>query len=419
MISNDYARSKTYDRVVIPDSDTGGRGRSASGTSNYLGQLRISSSGRPSSQTLQYSFDFNRGVNGRGRLAAVPGSLDLPPVVPKRDARTGGAPAGTPTGHGKLKADARRSSPTKNTAAGQKKAQHAKNAPRAGNAASRSSARPKAGTATDFGAVAPRTGGIKAPRLKDSMQELGLPSRTGKRPAQNAEGQPGHASGATESAGVAKQQAAAGRAGTASASPNGTSRKSGPSVAASLPQKHGWFHHVERPEQPPKPPSPKKLRKQAALRGLDPSETTVIGFDISRSVFSRPTKAPVDVSAPETKTKKRSALQKVGNFLSWVVWIALLFVMLTAALTMMARVSDLAQQNAEMERDNELLAEEVTKARMQVALEEDLSDIKNRAEELGLKQPEDEQIEYVDLGTKSQRAAVPGTDSSGEEKQDY
>lgn len=378
--SSEYGKPKTYDRLQIPNLSVEKRKTSGTG---YLDALRTGEGLR--SHTLKYRFDFQRPSNQRGkRLSVVPGVISVPNAS-YRDSRTGGAPAGAPamrTVPGKpgtrTSANGFGQASTQTTSSQrQGKAARSGNGPKQHAPGTGNAARPSAGSVMDFrksgAGPAQMSGNINAPNLKDSMQALGLPAK--KQPVKGKEAASGAAGAKPSKSGRGFASLLSGKASSAK---------------SARPPKH-------RPE--PKSPSPKTLQKQQKLRGLDQSEPTVVGFDISRSVYQTPAQQEeVKPEAQAVKHKVKNEGPRVKNVLSTVVVIVLVFLCLAFSLSLHERESEVARQNAELEKSIETLKGDVSKAKMAVALEDDLGEIKRHALSLGLDSPDDDQIEYVDLG---------------------
>lgn len=355
MVVSEHDELKTYHRLYIPDERIEKR---RAGSTETLDTLRLTE--RLRSHTLKYDFSFTRDPSERGRRLAVRPEEVAVPSIPKHDARTGGASAGAPGGS---RTRAQRSA-GRNSAGTVRP--EGKGAPGAAHPAKQSISakacgRPQAKSVMDF-----RAGGaINAPALSRSMEELGLPAKK-------------QAPRGTSAPGSAQQQTERGVSG---ASRKAKERKPTPPRAK---------------KEPPRP-DPKQIRKQEALRGLDQSETTVIGFDISRSVFEKPTREELR-SAEPVSTRIQGGFKRIKGAVSWIVVIAATFLLLSFSLSLQASVSDVTRRNAELERGITDLQESVSKAQMQVALKDDLDAVKTRAAVLGLVQPDEEQIQYVDLG---------------------
>lgn len=358
MVSSGFSGPKTYDRLQIPNLSVDKR---RTGNTEVLDSLRLEEKLR--SHTLKYNFNFQRPSNAHGRLSVVPDIVAVP-NVPHHDARTGGAPAGAPGTRARTRGPQGR---TGHSASAARPARRSASGAAPGGVRgsdSRNTGRPQAKTVMDFRGSG--SGGIHAPRLKDSMEQLGLPAK--------------QKQGAKTAGTAAKQDKPAGAHAVRSSSDFNKMKAKKPK-AATVPQK----------------PDPKTIKKQEALRGLDQSETTVVGFDISRSVFEKPTREQRKAEEP-VGTRLQGGFRRIRSALSWILVIVATFFLLSYSLTVRASISDVTRQNAELERSIAELTEDVSKAQMQVALQDDLNNIKIRAAALGLVQPEEDQIQYVDLG---------------------
>lgn len=429
-------QQKMYDRLQIPNLNADKR---RSPQPDHFDLSRRTEGGRARTQTLQYSFDFSRAPGSRQRLSASPDIVSVTSQT-RPDSRTSG-PAGAPGGRqntkGARKSDGTR--PRGSAAPGVRTApQHARSQsaaqPRQHAGAPRQKTRPASGSVTDFRTVAPKNrqkapgSGINAPRLTDtgtpgaargrapssraeSSQRTGAARKPGAAPGhgaftQSAEGarQPrtkgsmtmgtGYVSSGTSHSGSAKRQGphqgtgSAGTPGRPSAGPDQRKPRQGQQKPPQIP-------HSRNHQQTAPPKKPKKPQLNPARGAGDQSARTVVGFDISRSVFSKNAQpAPVPKT---TDTRVQWNAGRVRNATFAVFALLCIFAMLVFSLTHMAQVSEITRQNSELERGNEELSEQISKAEMQIALEEDLSNVKERAESLGLRLPDESQIEYVDL----------------------
>lgn len=93
---------------------------------------------------------------------------------------------------------------------------------------------------------------------------------------------------------------------------------------------------------------------------------------------------------------ERSAAPKKG-VASTIVLIIAVFVILAFVLMMHAKVSEATHVNARLDSNITELNRQLDKVKMDIALEQDLSNIQERAEALGMSHPKDEQIEFVEL----------------------
>ncbi|MGI6152886.1 MAG: hypothetical protein ACOYJB_03490 [Christensenellaceae bacterium] len=91
-----------------------------------------------------------------------------------------------------------------------------------------------------------------------------------------------------------------------------------------------------------------------------------------------------------------SAAAKKGVF-STILLIVAVFLILTAVLMMQAKISDATYQNTKLDSSIAELNQQLDKVKMDIALEQDLSNVQERAEALGMSHPKDNQIVYVNL----------------------
>lgn len=124
--------------------------------------------------------------------------------------------------------------------------------------------------------------------------------------------------------------------------------------------------------------------------GAPVMEGGVIGFDMGTYEKERAVEEPI------------SRPLKPKSLISTIVTIALVFILLCIPLALQAQVSNYTQQNTGIEDEIETLEEEISKLKMEIALQEDLGNIQQRAAALGMSHPKDNQVEYVDLSSTDQ-----------------
>lgn len=389
---NSSRHVKSYDRLQVPDNP---ERRRANLSPDYEDTVRRIESGRKQrSQTLQYKFDFSRPAGkeagGRKRLSAAPNIVE--PAVPR---------AGTASSNGLRHAEPRPRVPKEpprkpHPAPGA----HHKQGETPVRSGQKSVGRPASSFVTDFQTVGPkvqqpREGSIRAPRLSETGTPRGTQS-----------GNLHSANRASHDTDELRRQMPL----TAPAAKKHASPKS--------PDVTGSAKYKPAPKPPGLPGKPGKRTLNPARGGSDQSASTVVGFDISRSVFE---KSPVSRSAaPEPSASQEQSVAartewsvpRFKNTLFTIVMIAAIFVLLAVSLMLSARVSDVTRKNAQMQKDNDRIEAAISKVEMQIALEEDLSNVKERASGLGLALPEESQIQYVELedeppgaGTEQHEAA--------------
>lgn len=87
--------------------------------------------------------------------------------------------------------------------------------------------------------------------------------------------------------------------------------------------------------------------------------------------------------------------------ISTILLIAFVFVILSGLVLRYASISNVSYTNTQIQAENETLRDELDKVKMENALKEDLNSIQERATQLGMYYPKDEQINYfeADLDT--------------------
>ncbi|MBD5560906.1 MAG: hypothetical protein HDQ87_11280 [Clostridia bacterium] len=136
-------------------------------------------------------------------------------------------------------------------------------------------------------------------------------------------------------------------------------------------------------------------RPRTKLNGAPLMKNGVVGFDMGAYGTDS---APADSHVRPLKA---------SSVITTILTIAICFVLLTGVLAGRARLSNYSQQNAGLENSIAEMEERISKLKMQIALEEDLGNIQERASALGLSNPDDAQIEYVDLDATDEVKAVP------------
>lgn len=81
---------------------------------------------------------------------------------------------------------------------------------------------------------------------------------------------------------------------------------------------------------------------------------------------------------------------------STILLIAVVFAILSGLVIRYATISNLSYTNAQIQSQNAALQDELDKVKMENALKEDLNGIQERATQLGMYYPKDEQIEYME-----------------------
>ena len=353
-------QSKSYDRLRVPERPE--KRKTHTSTLNYADSARRRDSNRTRSQTLQYTFDFSRptssGQSQRKRLSATPNVIEQP-----NEARPAGRSRPPERNAHDSRGTAARTQVRPSLSASKNRYNQ------------RERARPTAANVTDFQKVGAKAqqrqhaSTIRAPRLSDP-ETLRSAKRTQDRAAEHE-----RFSGSS----TTREPRASDRA-----------ARHLQNVAEQINDVHS------APMQPSQSGKSVRPALNPARGASDQSASTVVGFDISRSVFARSEDRPVVYeSAPvEARTERTKRLK---NTLSTIFVMVTVFAMLAVSLVLSSRVSDVARQNSELERENDSIREDIRKAEMQIALEEDLNNVRERAAILGMAAPNEEQIEHVVL----------------------
>ena len=87
---------------------------------------------------------------------------------------------------------------------------------------------------------------------------------------------------------------------------------------------------------------------------------------------------------------------KRKGVVSTILLIAFVFAILSGLVVRYATISNLNYQNTQIQSQNEALKDELDKVKMENALKEDLGSIQERAAQLGMYYPKDDQLEYLE-----------------------
>lgn len=125
--------------------------------------------------------------------------------------------------------------------------------------------------------------------------------------------------------------------------------------------------------------------------------------------------SPSSAGAHSAEWKK----QRSKGAIALVVTVLIVFVMLAGVLIRSSQISNMTQQNAAIERSNAELQSQISEVQMQIALREDLNNVQDRAAAIGMEQPSDAQIVYVDLSDENalEAQAVSGMQDAGQPAQ--
>lgn len=373
-----------YDRVWLPGSSPDRNEKAGSSKIEYLEDRRRAKAAAAKAQSagLQYDFNFSKaaarhsdrqphapapspvrqipkGIGGRQRTAQPKKAPAAPrkkpsqqngkppqikePAEGQRIRRPAAQPKKSPSARG-LK--------TKEPETGkkQKRPVRTEGKPAAKKSAGtprRAQERPQRDTVTDFHSVTPD------PRALKSM----MPKNAKKKPSGNAKRNPSGNAKKKQPQDGARRQTSKGR--------EGHGRKLTPTYELKT-----------------------KGEPRAKKHGAAIVEGGVVGFDMGSYALEP------KHSGPDTPNRSR-----IRGVISAALTIAIVFVLLTAVLAGQERLSDYSHQNAALEKSIRTLEESISKLKMQVALEEDLGNIQERAQALGMTHPANEQVQYVQLET--------------------
>lgn len=96
---------------------------------------------------------------------------------------------------------------------------------------------------------------------------------------------------------------------------------------------------------------------------------------------------------------------KKKGVVSTILLIAFVFAILSGIVVRYASISNLSLTNTQAQAQNEALQDELDKVKMENALKEDLNGIQERATQLGMYYPKDDQIEYLESDASDADAA--------------
>lgn len=99
---------------------------------------------------------------------------------------------------------------------------------------------------------------------------------------------------------------------------------------------------------------------------------------------------------------------KRKGVVSTILLIAFVFAILSGLVVRYATISNLNYQNTQIQSQNEALKDELDKVKMENALKEDLGSIQERAAQLGMYYPKDDQLEYLEPDAADASDATDG-----------
>ena len=134
-------------------------------------------------------------------------------------------------------------------------------------------------------------------------------------------------------------------------------------------------------------------------------------LDAGGAVVRRPAVPGFDMNAydEEDAYARQVAIEykapRKKGVVSTILSIVLVFAMLTGVLVKYAELSGVTHQNAQLEKSIASLEEDLGKVKMDIALNEDLGNIQQRAQALGMSHPTEDQIQYVTFEEEAPAAA--------------
>lgn len=357
-----------YDRVLIPGSSPNRNGRSPGNKIEYLDDRRRAKAAKPHPDGLQYDFNFSRAQASMDRGQRMHAVRESEPV------------RAVPRGIGGRQHTVQPIGPRTS----RQHAQTGKPAAQPGKPPQiKKSARMYPGTGQ------PAHSGASAPAKKPSS----APGRK-KRPADAR-------TGARKNPAPKRQQNR----------PQRNTVTDFHSVGADLrtkPQSAGTRQPNRKKRQPARgrgghgrkltPTYELKMRGEPRTRkhGAPIMEGGVFGFDMGS-----------DAPEPRHAVSRSQMKLRIRGAISAALTIAIVFVLLTAVLAGQERLSDFSHHNAALEKSITALEEQISKLKMQVALQEDLGNIQERAAALGMTHAAGEQIQYVEMKSTDEVKETP------------
>ena len=129
--------------------------------------------------------------------------------------------------------------------------------------------------------------------------------------------------------------------------------------------------------------------ERPVFRPVQPRRKPIHGFDMvetaDTSAYNGVKPIAVEYEAPKRK-----------GVVSTIILIAVVFAVLAGILIRYSQISNLNYQNAQIESRIQSLTQDLDKAKMEVSLKEDLSSIRQQAAAMGMSEPKDDQIVFVE-----------------------
>lgn len=139
-------------------------------------------------------------------------------------------------------------------------------------------------------------------------------------------------------------------------------------------------------------PVSRPMHRRKPIHGFDMVEAT------DATAYNGVKPIAVEYEAPKKK-----------GVVSTIILIAVVFAVLAGILIRYSQISNLNYQNAQLESRIESLSQDLDKAKMEVSLKEDLSSIRQQAAAMGMSEPKDNQIVFVE--PEAQAAAADTADT--------